>query len=286
MRPRIAWVCLLSLVAGLVFSPRVAEAQSLGDVAAKEQNRRRSIRTPARVITEADLSAALGTVSSSSSLPVPPAVDDDPRAGRVAVSPARLRTGNVPVVPIQAVSAGEVVLEVAVGRDGRVTGVRPLRETAPFTEALSAAVKAWTFAPAEDAPAPAPGVEPDLSKKKPMASSVLVVGLFRPPALFAPTLGEPPKNVMPPSGATPVPMGPLEMPGYPVNALFDGAVMLELDVASHGGVVGIGVARSSPAFDKSAVGAASSLIFTPARVHGRQAPAYVYVVAAFRQPIT
>ena len=63
-------------------------------------------------------------------------------------------------------------------------------------------------------------------------------------------------------------------------------VLLELDVAATGGVEGIGVVRSSSTFDKAAIGAATALAFAPGKVHGRPAAARVYVVAAFRQPIT
>ena len=119
-----------------------------------------------------------------------------------------------------------------------------------------------------------------------MASTVLVLGVFRPPALFPVTLGEPPKDVAKPSGASPAPSAALAMPEYPVSALSDGVVLLEVNVGAHGGVEGIGVVRSSPAFDKAAIGAASALAFAPSQVHGRPAAARVYVVAAFRQPIT
>ena len=89
-----------------------------------------------------------------------------------------------------------------------------------------------------------------------------------------------------PSGAAPFPAGSLVMPAYPAQAMNDGVVLLELDVAAHGGVTGIGVVRRAAAFDQAAIEAASALAFAPARVHGQAAPAFVYVIAAFRQPIT
>lgn len=282
MRPTIVSACLLLTVAG---GPALA-GQSLGGLAAREQERRKAIQAPARVITENDLGPAVGPGPSDAQAPGAAADTSDAAARRVLVAPADFKGGALPLVPVMAVAGGEVVLEVSVSKAGRVTGVKPLRHTAPFTDALSAAVRAWTFAPAEDAPVPPAGTEPDASTRKPMDSTVLVVGLFRPPALFGVTLGEPPKDVGAPSGAAPVPMVPLEMPVYPRAALHDGVVMLELDVAAHGAVEGIGIVRSSPAFDQAAIGAASSLIFKPGRVHERPAAAHVYVVAAFRQPVT
>jgi len=284
MKPSLVIACQLPLlVAGLLVTAAPLGAQSLGQIAAQEAARRKTITAPARVITEDDIGTA------PAALPVeaqPDSQPDEVAGRRVAVVPAKYRGGAVPPIPIQALSAGEVVLEVAVDRNGRVTGVKPLRTTAPFTEAMAAAVRTWSFSPAEDAPALPTGAEPAPADRKAMASTVLVIGLFRPPALFAPTLGEPPKDVAKPSGAAPVPLVRLEMPSYPPNALNDGVVVLELDVAAHGGIGGIAVVRSSPAFDKAAVQAASALTFTPGRVHDRAARALVYVVAGFRQPIT
>ncbi len=284
MKSSVVPACLLSLLMAPLATSVPVMAQSLGQIAAQEAARRKTIQAPARVLTETDLgpAAAPRPMAPSAQLPA-----DEATAGRrAAVAPAIYRSGVVPAIPVQAVSAGEVVLEVAVDCRGRVTGVRTLRHTAPFTDAMTAAVRTWTFAPAEDAPVPAAGVEPNPAERKAIDSTVLVIGLFRPPALFAPTLGEPPANVAKASGAAPVPMVPLEMPSYPANALHDGVVMLELDVAGHGGIDGLAVVKSSPAFDAAAVQAASSLIFAPGRVHDRAARALVYVVAGFRQPVT
>lgn len=284
MKPSLVSACLLPpVVAGLAVSVVAASAQSLGQIAAQESARRKTIAAPARVITERDLGPAPAPFPAET----PAAAATAEVAGRrIAVAPASYKDGALPPIPVQALSAGEVVLEVAVNRRGRVTGVTPLRHTAPFTEAMTSAVRTWTFAPAEDAPMPAAGLEPPPAARAAIASTVLVIGLFRPPALFAPTLGEPPKDVTKPSGAAPVPMVPLEMPAYPPAAVHDGVVLLELDVAAHGGIEGIKVLRSAPSFDAAAVQAASSLIFAPGRVHDRAAPARVYVVAGFRQPIT
>lgn len=280
-----AVVCLLCLSIGLAATP--VAAQSLGRLATEEAARRKAIASPARVITGDDLDDAPRPTSPPTDAPQQQVgAADDPRAPRVAVSPAKLAGGALPPIPVQAVSAGEVVLEVSVSREGRVTAVKPLRGTPPFTDAMVAAVRGWSFTPAMDAPVAEAGVAPDPKAGAPMASTVLVLGMFRPPSLFPGTLGEPPKDVAKPSGASPSPASALAMPAYPVNALSDGVVLLEVNVGSHGGVDGIGVVRSSPAFDKAAIAAASALAFAPGRVHGRPAAARVYVVAAFRQPMT
>jgi len=286
MRARVVSVCLLlsALVCGVGSRSAVVQGQALGELAAREQARRKAIGTPARVITTDDL--AVPTAARTAEPQETAEALDDPRRPRAQVAPARLRSGALPQIPVQAVSAGEVILEVKVDRTGRVEEITPLRHTPPFTAAVVEAVRGWTFAPAEDAPVPPAGTPVPPASKRPMDATVLVVAMFRPPSLFGGTLGEPPANVGRPSGDAPFPLVPLELPLYPPNALADGVVMLELDVASHGGVSGATVVRSSPAFDKAALGAVSALSFAPGRAHGRQARAFVYVVAAFRQPIT
>lgn len=48
-------VCRVAMTAGLVLAAAAAHAQSLADVARQEQERRRTIETPARVYTDADV---------------------------------------------------------------------------------------------------------------------------------------------------------------------------------------------------------------------------------------
>lgn len=264
-----------------------AAAQSLGQVAAEEAARRKAITSPARVMGDADLRADY-PVTTPTDVPAWP--DDaaalDPSTPRRLVEPASLQGGPLPVIPVMAVAGGEVFLEVAVNTEGRVSAVTPFRDTPPFTDTLSAAVKAWSFEPATDAAIPAAGQPVDDRTRRPAASKVLVVGLFRPPALFANTLGEPPKNVGAPSEDVPAPAGAARMPDYPVNAMFDGVVLVELQLGVDGSVMRRRLLRSSPAFDGPALVAVDALSFRPARVRGAAVPSVAYVVLGFRQPIT
>jgi hypothetical protein len=86
------------------------------------------------------------------------------------------------------------LLELTVGADGRVTEVKPLRTTPPFTEMLTATVRDWRFRPAEDADSSNRVADSRSAAPAPVASKVLVAGVFRPPALNMPTLGEAPKT--------------------------------------------------------------------------------------------
>jgi TonB family protein len=282
MRFTLAALCAMLTVAGSV------HAQSLGTVAADEAARRKAIQKPARVITGDDIKPA-DPVSNPTEVPPFPsdvAGADDPAARRVLVAPAVLQSGSVPIIPVMAISGGEVALEVDVTRDGGVSAVKALRSTPPFTDAVAAAVRGWNFAPAEDALLPEAGQPIDPRTRRPMASKVLVLALYRPPAIFEGTLGEPPKSVGTPSEGVAVPTSPATMPGYPPNALFNGVVLIELGVTAEGAVKGAKVIRGAAPFDQLALEATTTLAFRPPRIHGRSAATNVYVAVAFRQPIT
>jgi hypothetical protein len=262
----------------------VSAGQSLGQVAAAEAARRQTITAPARVITNSDLPA--GPPSPFVDLPASPAAADPARV--VSRTPARFRGGMAPQIPIQAVSGADIAIEAAVGADGRVTDITTIRDAAPFTQSLAAAVRGWQFAPAVDAAAAPSGQDEADTKviETRVSSKVLVLALFRPPALFPGTLGTPPVDIGRASDTVPYPTVAPTMPAFPPNALMDGVVVVELAVGPDGGAARPRVVRSSAAFDQPTLDAVAGLRFRPARVHGRPSPSFVYVVAAFRQPIT
>lgn len=277
MRVSIVSACLLVACAAAQ-----AAAQPLGDIAAEEVARRKLILAPARVITNSDL--PLGPPSPFVDRPASPAAEDPARF--VSRTPARFRGGMAPQIPIQAVSGADIAIEATVGADGRVTEIATIRDAAPFTQSLAAAVRGWQFAPAVDAAAaPAGQGEAEVVETR-VSSKVLVLALFRPPALFPGTLGTPPVDVGRASDTVPYPTVAPTMPAFPPNALMDGVVVVELAVGPDGAASRPRVVRSSAAFDQPTLDAVAGLRFRPARVHGRPSPSFVYVVAAFRQPIT
>lgn len=199
--------------------------------------------------------------------------------------PALFRDGALPQIPIQAIGGGEVRLELTVSSSGAVSAVKTLRATPPFTDAMSNAVRGWLFRPAEEETEPKPGKPADPKLRRPVESKVLVVGIFRPPTLNAPTFGEPPKDVASPSNGTPFPLASV-MPSYPPLARENGIVLVEVRVDPGGGVADAKVIRSAPPFDEPARNAARRWTFRPARVYGRSVAGLAYIVFAFRQPIT
>ena len=187
-------------------------------------------------------------------------------------SPAQLQSGTPPALPVMAVGGGEVLLELSVGSEGRVTEVKPLRTTPPFTETLTQAVREWRFRPAEDA-------------RRPVASTVLVAGVFRPPALNTPTLGEAPQPGALASEETAFPLT-MSPPLFPPLANRGGVVLLEARVDRGGQAGDIRVLRSTPPFDDVARRAVADWIFRPARIRGSYSPSLVYVVLGFAAPVS
>ena len=185
---------------------------------------------------------------------------------------ARLQSGGLPIVPVQAVSAGEVLLSVTVSPAGAVAAIDVLRTTPPFTEAVVTTVRAWRFAPAQD------------EQRKPVISRVLVGAVFGSPSLRVPTVGEPPKDVAPAATALPMPLT-TPIPQYPPNARTAGTVMIETLVAPSGKVVAVTAIRSNPPFDEPAMEAARGWVFRPPQGPGLPPNTYAYLIFAFRQPV-
>jgi TonB family protein len=193
-------------------------------------------------------------------------------AGQADPLAARLLGGEVPVVPVQAVSAGEVLLSLNVSEGGGVGAIDVLRSTQPFTDAAVAVVRGWRFRPAFDA------------QRKPTASRVLVGAMFGSPTIRTPTVGEPPKDLAPAATALPMPLT-MPMPVYPPNARSAGTVLLETLVAPTGKVVGVTVLRSAPPFDDPAMESARAWSFRPPQGAGLPANTYAYLIFAFRPPV-
>jgi TonB family protein len=200
-------------------------------------------------------------------------------------SPARYRAGTVPALPVMTLGGGQVFLELAISREGRVTAVTPLRTTPPFTDLVVDAVRDWQFRPAEENVAREPGRADEPPSRVPRASKVLVAAVFRPPALNTPTLGDAPKDIAPASDETAFPLT-TTMPPFPPSALSSGVVLLEARIDRNGAVADVTVIRSAPPFDDAAQRATRRWRFRPARVRGMPVSTLVYIVCGFPVPIT
>jgi TonB family protein len=199
--------------------------------------------------------------------------------------PARWRDGSLPSLPpATVVGGGEVMLELSVAGDGAVRDVKVLRTTPPYTEAVITAAKTWRFSPAEfeDDGVAAP---PETARSRTVDSTVLVVGIFRPPTLNTPTLGESPRDVGEESNDTPFPITTV-VPLFPPRAQAGGLVLIETRIGLDGRASETRVIRSAPPFDEMALDALRQWTFRPARVRGVGTPVFAYVIFGFRQPVT
>jgi outer membrane biosynthesis protein TonB len=187
--------------------------------------------------------------------------------------PARALKPLPPVSqPPQTVSGGEVLLELAVDLNGRIRDIQTLRATPPFTTLVLDAVRSWNFSPATTTN---PNERPRATE-----SSVLVAGVFRPPAIYnQPGLGEVPKDLKKPSDRVPFPTR-LTMPAYPLQAIFDGVVLVEASVTPGGTVSEARIIGPGSGFEQVSLDAIRDWRFTPMKT-----PSYVYIIFGFRQPV-
>ena len=284
---------LLAVALGAAFH---VKGQSLADVASREAERRKTISEPARIYTDKDLVG----VPAEPFLPAtarPSTVDATEQAAKVAqedaarvrdaVLPANTRDGTLPAllsVHSVVVSGGQVFVELTVSSDGRVTAVRPLRTTVPFTELVTDAVRGWQFHPAEEDVEPKAVDAAGRQPRKRVESKVLVACSFRQPSYVGPTLGSDlPKDVAPESDGVPFPATTIEPP-FPVMAFVSGGVLVEVQIDSSGAVAESKVVRSAPPFDEPAMAAARQWKFRPARVRGRPVPTVAYILFNFTPP--
>jgi TonB family protein len=201
-----------------------------------------------------------------------------------ADTPALFKSGSIPTLSVMSVEVGggEVLLEVSVDRTGAITGIKPLRETATFTERMVQSVKTWRFTPAE-----AP-IEPALRKPggpatQPVESKVLVAGVFRRPSVIGVTLGAPIQDVATASIDIPFPTS-IATPTYPPGTLSPGVVLVQVSVDAGGRVTDATIRVPAPGFDSAALDAARQWTFRAARPSGSSAPAVAYIVFGFPVP--
>lgn len=185
-------------------------------------------------------------------------------------SAPRFKSGTLPDLPAATVGGGEVLLEATVSPEGKVSAVRTLRDTPPYTDALRGAVSGWTF-------------EPALSESgAPVEGRVLVAASYRPPTLMGPAPGEPPRDVAAASPGVPFPSRTAPA-AYPPAAQGDWQVLAEVEVGPDGSVRAVRARRPAPGFTESALAAASQWRFQPAS--GAGGPRRAYIVFGFRQPV-
>jgi len=201
-------------------------------------------------------------------------------ASLVAGTPALFLSGSLPVLPVLSIEigGGEVMLEVTVDPSGAVTGVKPLRDTKTFTERMTRSVTTWHFSPAE-MPIESALRKPGGPATRPVPATVLVAGVFRPPALMGPTMGEPIRDVGTASRDIPFPTS-IVTPLFPPMVVNPGVALVEVQVESDGRVSDAKIRVPAPGFDSAALDAARQWKFRAAA----SSPAVAYIVFGFPVP--
>jgi TonB family protein len=198
--------------------------------------------------------------------------------------PALFKSGTIPTLSVMSVEVGggEVLLEVSIDRTGAVTAMKPLRETATFTERMTQAVKTWQFTPAE-ADIPMVRRKPGGPTTEAVETKVLVAGVFRRPSVIGVTFGEPIKDVAAASDDIPFPTS-VVTPPYPPGTMSPGVVLVEVRVDASGNVTDAKLRIPSAGFESAALSTARQWKFRPAKPGGGAAASVAYIVFGFPVP--
>lgn len=193
------------------------------------------------------------------------------------VSP-RLTAAELPPLPAPTVAGGgEVLIEAVVDRRGAITRPQVLRATPPYTQFVLDAITRWRFEPARDIDFK--GLETTVEMP------ITVLAIYRPPVLLnAPTVGEPPKDLMKPSEDVAVATSAVA-PLFPPNARDGGVVLYEIALDEGGRVTGTRDVVSAAGFEGVARSALAQFRFRAASYRARPVPATTYVVFGFRAPV-
>jgi outer membrane biosynthesis protein TonB len=204
-------------------------------------------------------------------LPLAAAGQQPPRA-----TAPRFLDGAPPAQNPLAVGGGEVILELGINAGGGVQQVRQVRDTPPFGEALTAAVRTWRFEP---------GTATVDGRSGPASSPALVVGVFRAPTLYpGPTLGTPPSSRAEASSRLPR-VEALTPPNHPPNSIGEGVVLIEIEMTATAVPRGYKVLSPESGFDGAALDAVRLWRFAAPREPVQVDAFFVYAVLGFRPSV-
>jgi outer membrane biosynthesis protein TonB len=192
------------------------------------------------------------------------------RAQPGAAGPA-IVSAPAPTIPMDAVEGGVVIDELTVDGRGAVDEVQPLRTTPPYDTGVHRAVKRWTFRP--------PG-----STDSDAVAHVLVAAVFRPRTFPGVPMAQS-KDTAVPTEDVPFPRE-IEPPPYPIDAVGDGMVVLEVRLSSRGRADQVRVLSGTAPFAQVSEDTVRRWDFRPARTEGSRTTSTAYVIFGFRAPTT
>lgn len=185
--------------------------------------------------------------------------------------PARFAGGKPPALAPLAQNGGLVGLELQIAPSGIVQDAIVIDDSPPFTEEMKKVIRLWKFRPASLDGKPVPG-------------RVAVVALFRAPILLG-GAPPPPKRLSIPSPEIAYPTS-TTTPAFPPQAIYEGVVMVEVEVDEKGAVADVEVLGEPEGFAAVAVEASKQFRFQPAKREGGPVRARVVLVFGFPQPVT
>jgi hypothetical protein len=182
-----------------------------------------------------------------------------------------------PEAPVTVVGGGEVLIELIVDVQGRVTRPGVVKSSPPFTQMVLASLAEWRFEPARDVD------EREIDRE--VEVPVTVSALYRPPMLQGgPAPGAPSAHLSTLSGDVAYPLS-LVSPPYPPHAVLGAVVLFEVALDAAGRMVDARGFGPLAGFESAARDSLAKMRFRGATHRGRPVPSVTYVIFGFRPPV-
>lgn len=204
-------------------------------------------------------------------LPVLAAVAVATTTATAAFEPPKRIGGSVPQPPVNALGWVEAVIDLEIDSSGGIAKATGLRATPDGIDRILPSLKNWKFTPAR-------------FEGKPVSSHVLVAAMMRPAQFFDPAGGSAPQILQEPASDMPFP-GNMTRPAYPVKAVGNRSVLVEVLIRTDGQIEAAKVVGASSGFDGAALAAAKSWTFKPPRHEGKDVAGVAYLIFGFRMPV-
>lgn len=177
-------------------------------------------------------------------------------------------TAADPRPPAKTVETGLVVLSAEVNSTGNPGTLTVAQGAPPFVGPALDAVRQWTF-DTKDVKAPQP---------------ITVTMLFRSRTVLAdrPYMFNVPSE---PASNTPPQPTTIVDPGYPIQSIAEGCVILQMQIDSSGTVQKTDVIHDVPSLTSAARQAVAQWRFLPARQNGTAVPGTAVAVLSFLKPV-
>jgi len=180
-----------------------------------------------------------------------------------------LSTGPPPRVPSKTAETGLVILSASIDPTGNTTDAEVAQGSPPFVGPALDAVRQWGFN--------------TTNVKSPVPITVAMLFRARTALPDRPFTFNMPSAPLLMDGP-PQPKVIID-PGYPIDSIADGCIILELQIDATGKVQKTDVIQNIPSLTSSATRAVSQWKFRPARRNGKAVPGTAVAVISFLKPV-